>query len=199
MSGSTALSPPRAGRGVPKLRPIVLVPVIVALATTAFIAADFNGLRDWLACPHTCPSDFAPVNIERAATGTSGCQEPPGTVCYKAEFDSAIQGLSLSGLRFNVAFPRNDTIDPNAPGVPLGPSAAVSALGENGEVVGVWSMHSLTWQSGSNWPVPTTSNTTVVLDTGLRSNASLSDAYFFVILNGPSSDSLGFPLFCGGC
>jgi len=60
-------------------------------------------------------------------------------------------------------------------------------------------MHSSTWLSGAAWPVASASNASVVLDTGLQSNATLSNAYFYIILTGPNQGSIGFPLFCAGC
>lgn len=186
------------GRGQSS-RKAILVVLVVAVGVASFVILDFQGLSEYLACPHTCPSDFAPVGIERTAVGSPGCAEPTTTVCYRAEFASTIGGLTLSGLRFNVANPANQKVDPNAPEIPLGPSASVSALDSAGRVVGVWSLHSTMWQSGSSSPVSTSSDTVVILDTGLQSNATLSNAYFYVILTTPNHGAIALPLFCSGC
>jgi len=199
MIGSLPPPGPGATRHRFATRLAVLALLVAALGVTAFVALDFNGLSVWLACPHTCPSDLAPVGIQRVAPGSTGCKDPFTAVCYRAEFAPSIQDLTLSGLRFNVASPSNQTIDPSAPGIPLGPNATVSAIGPDGQVVGVWSMHSSTWLSGAAWPVASASNASVVLDTGLQSNATLSNAYFYIILTGPNQGSIGFPLFCAGC
>lgn len=191
-------SPTVGGRGR-STRNAILVLVVVSVAVASFVILDFKGLSEFLACPHTCPSDFAPVGIERAVVGSPGCSEPPATVCYRAEILTTIGGLTLSGLRFNVANPANQTVDPNAPEIPLGPSASVSALDSAGRIVGVWSVHSGMWQSGSSTAVSTSSDTVVILDTGLQSNATLTNAYFYVILTAPNHGAVGLPLFCAGC
>lgn len=177
----------------------IYVIVCASIAVTAFVAIDFNGLSEWLACPHTCPSDFAPAGIHRVAPGSTGCQGPAGTLCYAVDIASGIQGLTLSGLRFNVANPVNQTVDPSGPSVPLGLGATVSALGSDGRVVGVWGVQASSWQSGANWTVPPSSDDRMTLDTGLQSNATLSSAYFYVILTGPNHGAIGFPLFCAQC
>jgi hypothetical protein len=190
--------PGAAGRGS-RIRLAVVAVVLAALGVSAFVAVNFDGVNAYLACPHTCPSDFGGAGIARVAPGSIGCATPAGAVCYRADYASAISGLTLSGLRFNVAGPTNQTIDPDAPGVPLGPTAKVSALGAEGQVVGVWSMPSMTWQIGSGAPVPKSSDDVVILDTGLLDNSTLLGAYFYIILTGANGGSVGFPLACAGC
>jgi hypothetical protein len=199
MMGSIPPRPPETGRHRPTVRLAAVAILVVAFAVTAFVALDFNGLSEWTACPHTCPSDFAPGGIQRAAPGSTGCQGLSGEVCYEAEYAPSIPGLTLAGLWFSVAAPVNQTLDPKAPDVLLGPNATVSALGPNGQIVGVWNMHSATWLSGAAFPVPSGSNDAVVLDTNLQSNATLSNAYFYIQLAAPNSGGVGFPLFCAGC
>ncbi|MCI4336214.1 MAG: hypothetical protein L3K17_03330 [Thermoplasmata archaeon] len=75
----------------------------------------------------------------------------------------------------------------------------VSAFDPEGQVVGVWNFLSSNWQSGSNWLLPSTYNISVIFDTGLPSNATLSNAYFYVILTEPNHGALGLPLFCAEC
>jgi hypothetical protein len=196
-------SQPGRGGATPR-RVIVAIVVVVILAVAAFSAAAillFGGFADYLECPHTCPSSFAPEGIERVSPNSPGCQSPLSEVCFEAQFTSALDGLTLSHLRFVVANESNVTVNgPVAPPLPLGRMATVSALSSSDQVVGVWSVNASIWENGSQWSVPANnSNVSVILDTGLDSNVSLSNAGFFIILTAPYEGAMGFPLFCGGC
>lgn len=192
--------PPHSARVVWALGAVLVVVSLLFVASFVYFDHPIPGsnCNDWYVYCPLGPSDFAPVGIERATPGSIGCAAPVGAVCYRADYAPSIPGLTLSGLRFNVANPSNQTINPNAPTIPLGPTATVSALGSDGQVVGVWSMQSMMWQNGAGAPVPPSSDTAVILDTGLLSNATLSGAYLYIILSG-TNQAVGFPLFCAEC
>ena len=197
-AGGPGVGAPVPRRAIGRRWPAFVL-VAVALAAATFVAVDYNGLTEYFACPHTCPSGFAPDGIERAAVGSPGCSGPVGDFCFRAEFISLLTGLTLANVRFNVANPSNGTADPTAPSLPLGREASVTTLGEAGQAVAVWNVTQGSWQYGSGWPVPTDRNTTVVLNTALLSNATLANAYLYVYLTGGFQGGVGFPLFCAGC
>ncbi len=181
-------------------RDIALVLVIAVSAVTILVLAA-GLLLPWLASIHPGPSDFAPAGIERVSPGSIGCRSTSGSVCYAAVFESSLQGLTLAHLRFVVANASagENTNGPLAPSLPLGVNAVVTALASPTSIAGVWNVSEGQWTSGGDWPVPVGPNVTVILDTGLASNATLSDAELGIVLTSPYQGSLGFPLYCAGC
>jgi hypothetical protein len=172
---------------------VVFVVAALAVASTAIVLGP--GLAAWMACPHTCPSGFAPVGIERQPPGSTGCRPEQSEVCDQAQFESRLDGLTLAHLRFEVTNWSSSSVSgPAAPLIPLGAMAAVSVLDSTGEVVGVWNVSDSAWVSGSGWAVPTDQYVPVVLDTGLVSNATLANAEFSIILTDPYQGALGFGL-----
>jgi len=194
VTASLATNPQGQGPGL--WRPVVVVVfavAAVAVASTAFVLAP--GLAAWMACPHTCPSGFAPAGIERQSPGSTGCRLEPTEVCDKALFESRLDGLTLAHIRFEVTNWSSSTVSgPSAPPIPLGPTADVSVLDSTGGIAGVWNVSDSLWVSGSGWAVPTDQDVPVVLDTGLTSNATLTNAEFSIILTDPFQGGLGFGL-----
>jgi hypothetical protein len=187
---------------IPKTNPrrdAIWIGVIVVTAA-AIVVASAGIIPAWLASVHPRTSDFAPVEVRRVAEGSIGCQPMPGEVCYLAAFSSSIQGLTLSHLHFAVANSSSSTTSgPEAPLLRLGISASVSVLGSPDSMAGVWNDSRAQWVSGSTWNVPTSVNTTVILDTGWISHSTLENAEFYVILMSPFVGAIGFPLYCGEC
>jgi hypothetical protein len=160
-----------------------------------------SNCTDWYVYCPIGPSGFAPAGVERAPAESIGCRSSSGEVCYAAIFEATIHGLTLAHLRFVVAnsSPGGDTNGPIAPPLPLGASAQVTALASPGSVAGIWNFSDEQWVSGSDWAVRSTSGVTVILDTGLVSNTTLTDAEFDIVLTSPYEGSVGFPLSCAGC
>lgn len=184
-----------ADRSVP-LWAVVLVAVSVGVVGTIVTL----NLVAWALFPHTGPSSFYPVGIERAPAGAIGCATTSSEVCYVAEFGTSFSDLRLGDLRFSVtsdgpASPNG----PSGPSTPLGSSAGVTVLSAPNESAGHWSFVSGSWTSGSTWSVPTNANIKAVLDTGLQSNATLGSTMFWIVVSGPQSGAVGLPLGCGGC
>ena len=168
-----------------------LVLGVAGIAVAVFLA----GLAVFLLSTHTRPSDFAPAGIERASPGTLGCRSTAGEVCYEALFQSGLSGLTLSHLQFEVTnVSPATTTGPLAPPIPLGPGAQVAVLDSSTSIAGVWNVSNGQWQNGSTWLVPTGPYVPVILDTGLVSNSTLSEAEFAIVLTSPFEGALGFPL-----
>lgn len=175
-------------------RPIPLMVVLAALLASLALVVSFLTLPFFFNnCFHTCPSDFAPSGIRDAAPGSPGCSAVAGRVCYLAEVDSSIPNLPVSDLRFAVTDKGPySTLPPNT--AILGPGASVSVLNSTSGVIGVWNLSAGAWSQGPSGDLPTTTPVVVVLDTGLRSNATLAGDYFWVEHYNPYPGSVGFPL-----
>ena len=160
-----------------------------------------SNCTDWYVYCPLGPSDFAPGNMGRVPPGSPGCAPSSGEICYAANFETSLRGLTLGHIRFVVANSSAgaDTNGPIAPPLPLGPGARVTAIAPSGLVAGVWNVSANEWTSGSGGPVPSGVSPTFVLDTALVSNVTLADAEFDIVLTNPYQGAVGFPLYCGGC
>ena len=181
--GATAKRRPHAW-----LFPVVAVAAAIFVVNVSFfwVLANFQP---------TGPSVFAPsFGPERVLHGTIGCRSVPAEVCYLVSIESSYWDLPLSSLRFTVAH-QSSFPDPNAVPVSLGPGATVSALNSTSSVAGVWDALNGSWVTGSNRVVPSDRDVSFVLDSGLMSNATLSGAWFSVVLTGPyAAESVAFDL-----
>lgn len=175
--------------------------VVIAVSGAAIVFVAGALLVPSLVGNHIGPSNFWPVGIERAGAGSTGCLFRAGEACYAVTFGSAFQGLTLDDLHFVVANGSlgSTTSGPIAPPLPLGAGARVTVLSSASSIAGVWNVSGNRWISGADWPIPTTQLVTVVLDTGLDSNATLADAEFAIVHTSPYEGSVGFPLYCAGC
>ena len=135
----------------------------------------------------------------RVAPGSVGCQPTPNEVCYAVIVENSEKGLTLSDVRFYSAVGTASQSGPIWTPISLGDSARVSALGPPKSIVGVWNYSEAQWTSGSGWGVPTIGDFTLILDTGLLTNSTLEQAYFFVEVTGPFHGGVGFPFACAEC
>jgi len=192
-------NPPTDNPRAERLRRALMVALIVA-AGLVIAVASVELIPLWFVPFHSEPSDFAPAGVGSVGAGTIGCAPISDEVCYFATFQSLLEGLTLSHLRFRVANSSASSPNgPEAPALPLGSSARVSVLASPMSVAGVWNVSTAQWISGSTWNVPIGTGTTVILDTDLSSNRTLENAEFYVILTSPFEGAVGFPLWCGGC
>jgi hypothetical protein len=137
------------------------------------------------------PSSFAPVSgPSQVVAGSAGCHPIASDLCYGVVVTTLFRTLSVSSLTF--AASKSSVLQyPMPNNVPLGPDAGVSIL-NGSKVVAFWNWSALSWSSGSGYVLPYDSDVTMVLDTGLQSNSTLSGNWFSVEHMGPSPAALGF-------
>ena len=117
---------------------------------------------------------------EKVTPGSVGCRAIVGDVCYSTSFVTAYTGRDFSSLRFLVS----NYSAPDGPPLPLGPGAMLSIVSPESSPVAVWNVSSGTWVAGGSEGIPQNTNVPLVLDTGLRSNSTLSDAWLWGFMEG---------------
>jgi hypothetical protein len=165
----------------------VTVAVVVALGIVfALTLAQNAGSR---------PSGFSVAGAAaRIAPGSLGCRSIPGNVCYSTGLIVGKSGVTLSDVVFDVAN-QTDPENPQAPRIPLGPGAEVTMFGNSSSVVGTYNMSSASWTRGGEWQFPVDQAVGLILDTGLTSNATLSNAMFWATVASPYLGSVGEGLY----
>ncbi|HZY92185.1 MAG TPA: hypothetical protein VFG07_05370 [Thermoplasmata archaeon] len=121
--------------------------------------------------------------VSRVPPGAIGCRAISGNLCYSAWFITAYRGRSVGDLRWNVG----NASDPQAPPLPLGPGAEISVLNPTGGVLATWNVSAEAWSAGATAILPQNVQVPVVLDTGLLSNSTLSNAMLWGALEGQGS------------
>ena len=119
----------------------------------------------------------------RVAPGSTGCRSLSENVCFSAWFETPFLSKTFSDLRLNIA----NASDPGGTPLPLGPGAAITVLARNHVTLAVWNVSDQSWSFGLSSAIPSNEEVPIVLDTGLGSTASLSNAELWGTLGGQGS------------
>ena len=142
---------------------------------------------------HTSPNEFAPNSFSRVPAGSVGCRALPQNVCYSVSIATTLNNLEASNLFFAVSNTSRIQV-PVPSNVPLGPGASISMLNSTSAIVGVWNYSADHWSHAPSGVLPVNVPVSIVLDTGLDSNATLAGSSFYVEFSSDSGGGVGFPI-----
>jgi hypothetical protein len=181
----------------PPSRTTTVVVVIVV------VAAVLVGSWAYLARPKPSvtpgPTTLLPEGAGQATPGSPGCRSIPGNVCVHEQFAPLVRGINDSSLSFAVANPEVPAY-PVRSDVELGPGASIALFTGAPSAPGVWNATGVwnytlgAWSLAPTGNLSSTSQFTVVLDTGLTSDATLQNATFWVELGPPNQTLDGLEL-----
>ena len=172
-----------------RTRLLVVVAVVTIFLTATVLLVLFE--VPWVG---TGPNGFAPDGgPSRVPAGSVGCRDLTANVRYSVSFITLYTGIPFSNLFFAVS--NGSSVGTSvSSNVPLGPGANVSVLNSTMSVLGVWNFSSGHWSSPPSGDLPYNIPVSIVLDTGLDSNATFAGSYFYVEHSVPSQGSVGFPI-----
>jgi hypothetical protein len=196
MTNGRSVEEPSAGACVARRRGrAILVAAVVAVTVAVVVALGIVFALTLAQNAGSRPSGFSVAGAAaRIAPGSLGCRSIPGNVCYSTGLIVGKSGVTLSDVVFDVAN-QTDPENPQAPRIPLGPGAEVTMFGNSSSVVGTYNMSSASWTSGGEWQFPVDQAVGLILDTGLTSNATLSNAMFWATVASPYLGSVGEGLY----
>jgi hypothetical protein len=196
LAADQAEVPTPADHPAPRNRRLKIALVSVVVALSVFLVASLV-LVSLLSSLGTSPNSFwFAKGPDRVGPGTIGCRMNPDEVCYSFAFGMVYKGVTLSRSSFQVVN-RSYALSgrgSEGPIIPLGPIASVSVLSSTSTIAGSWNYSSSVWSNGSGWVVPTNVNVTVILDTGLLTNATLANTGFEIVLSSPNGGAVGCSL-----
>lgn len=151
------------------------IAVAVALVILQPPVQSFVVVRVTTCCP---PFGISNEGEGHYAPGEVGCEPAPSVVCYFVGLFVSASGWQLSEFRFELLGP---PVNPNnvlsGAAVPLGLGASVTVLDSGGKPVGNWNWSLSSWAFGGSWSIPSPSNLTLILDTGLQGVSFESDLF----------------------
>jgi hypothetical protein len=168
-------------------------------ALVVVVAAGMLAVWAWTvllpSAPHTEPSVFSPAQSpEEIPSGSPGCSSAGTDLCYSFSIVTYYSGLTVGHFEFQVDENWSSLSSSGPVGTPvsLGPDAQISVLGPKSAVEATWNCAVERWSGTAGWIVPTGTNVSFVLQTGLESNATVQAASMFIGLAPPYGGWVGY-------